>query len=305
MRHEEVDVGAITIKRVGEIMHAVLSEQAKRNDPLRLKDLLSTVASTFVFTDHEKQVLTKSGFIRWHTVVHYYSIDCVKAGYIQKAGGRWSITEQGRKALALPPEEFIRSAMAKYRVWKKNRKDSGGGSPDAAEEEDSEKGIQQTAYDQALEQARAEIEEHIEKLNAYDFQKLVAELLRAMSYHVPYVAPPGADGGIDLVAYKDPLGTSTPRLRVQVKHRANKVDVKEVRELEGLLRKEGDMGLIVSSSGFTSAALREIQVSSKHIETMDLERLITLWQEHYDHVREPGVMLLPLVKMFFLAPTEE
>ncbi|MCX6995802.1 MAG: restriction endonuclease [Kiritimatiellaeota bacterium] len=298
-------MGTINIKRVGEIMHAVLSEQAKQNDPLRLKDLLAAVASKFNFTDYEKEILAKSRFIRWHTVVHYYSIDCVKAGYIQKAGGRWSITKQGKKALALSPEAFIRSAMVKYRDWKKSQKSAVSIAHDGGDEAGGDKGLQQTAYDQALEQARTEIEEHIDKLNAYDFQKLVAELLRAMTYHVPYVAPPGADGGIDLVAYKDPLGTSTPRLRVQVKHRDNKVDVKEVRELEGLLRKEGDMGLIVSSGGFTSAAMREIQVSSKHIETMDLNRLITLWQEHYDHVREPGVMLLPLVKMFFLAPTEE
>jgi predicted Mrr-cat superfamily restriction endonuclease len=39
---------------------------------------------------------------------------------------------------------------------------------------------------------------------------------------------------------------------VQVKHRDQKVAAKDVRELEGLLRKEGDIGLIVSSAGFTS-----------------------------------------------------
>ena len=38
---------------------------------------------------------------------------------------------------------------------------------------------------------------------------------------------------------------------------------------------------------------------------MDLGRLIKLWQENYDKVREPGKKLLPLVKLYFLAPTEE
>ena len=105
--------------------------------------------------------------------------------------------------------------------------------------------LRQTAHDQAVEQARAEIEEFINNLGPYDFQKLVSELLLAMEYYVPFVAPPGRDGGIDVVAYKDPLGTSAPRLMVQVKHRADKVSVKEVRELEGLLRRTGDIGLIV------------------------------------------------------------
>jgi len=150
-----------------------------------------------------------------------------------------------------------------------------------------------------------EIEQFINNLGPYDFQKLVSELLLAMGYYVPFVAPPGRDGGIDIVAYKDPLGTSAPRLMVQVKHRDNKVSVKEVRELEGLLRRTGDIGLIVSSGGFSNEVEREIRASTKHIELMDLDRLIELWQQHYDKVREPGKALLPLVQLFFLAPTEE
>jgi len=71
------------------------------------------------------------------------------------------------------------------------------------------------------------------------------------------------------------------------------------------LRKAGDIGLIVSSGGFTSEAEREIRSSGKHIETMDLERVITLWQEHYDKLSQAGRALLPLVKVFFLAPAEE
>ncbi len=126
-----------------------------------------------------------------------------------------------------------------------------------------------------------------------------------MGYHVPFVAPPGRDGSIDIIAYKDPLGTSAPRIKVQVKHREQKLAVREVRELEGLLRKEGDIGLIVSSSGLTAEVEREIRASTKHIETMDLNRLIQLWQQHYDTIREPGKALLPLVRLYFLAPTEE
>ena len=80
---------------------------------------------------------------------------------------------------------------------------------------------------------------------------------------------------------------------------------KEVRELEGLLRKEGDIGLIVSSAGFTSDAERELRSSTKHIETMDLDRLVSLWQQHYDRISETGKTLRPLVKVHFLAPAEE
>lgn len=126
-----------------------------------------------------------------------------------------------------------------------------------------------------------------------------------MGYHVPHVSPPGPDGGIDLIAYRDPLGTTAPRIKVQVKHRQNKVAAKEVRELEGLLRRDGDIGLLVSSGGFTSEAEREVRASQKHIELMDLPRLISLWKEHYERLREPGRAMLRLVTVHFLAPDEE
>ncbi len=259
-------------------------------------------------TDHEREVLENSGYIRWEAVIHWFSVDCVKAGFIIKSGGRWSLTPEGEKVMLLAPDEMVRQARVKYKEWKQQQShteptEREAPTPDEASEDTI---IRQVAYEQAVGQARGEIERHVLQLGPYDFQKLVAELLIGMGYYVPFVAPPGPDGGIDIVAYKDPLGTSAPRIRCQVKHRPNnKVAVAEVRALEGVLRKDGDIGLIVSSGGFTTEADREIQVSSKHIERMDLDRLLTLWQNHYDHVRESGKSLLPLVRVFFLAPAEE
>ncbi len=38
---------------------------------------------------------------------------------------------------------------------------------------------------------------------------------------------------------------------------------------------------------------------------MDADPLIGLWQQHYEKISEAGKALLPLVKLYFLAPTEE
>ncbi len=292
----------IPLARVGEIMKAVLSELKDAGGQARVKDLLERVEPKLGLTPYEKETYAKSGYVRWRAIVHFYSIGCVKAGYIQKSGGRWFLTEEGAEALKQPAEEFARSVGQKYRAAMMSRPGDESGE---VEEEETEKIVRQTAYEQAVEQARAEIEDHINNLGPYDFQKLVAELLMAMGYHVPFVAPPGRDGGIDIVAYRDPLGVSTPRIRVQVKHRDNKFTVREIRELEALLRKEGDIGLVVSSGGFTAEVRREIRASTKHIEAIDLDRLVTLWQQYYESVRESGKALLPLVKLYFLAPAEE
>jgi len=296
----------IPIERVGEIMKVVLTELKNVGGQARLKDLLPKAESKLELSNYEKEPYAKSGYIRWQAIVHFYSIDCVKAGYIQKSGGKWYLTSDGEEALKMPAGEFINSAVDKYRAWKISKATLTNPPPEGLEEESEvDKAVRQTAYDQAVEQAREEIERHINEMGPYDFQKLVEELLKAMGYYVPFNAKPGRDGGIDLQAYKDALGITPPRIKVQIKHREQKLTVKEVRELEGLLRKEGDIGLIVSSGGFTSEVEREIRASVKHIETMDLDRLISLWQQHYENINESGKELLPIVKLYFLRPAEE
>jgi restriction system protein len=294
----------ISLDRIGEIMKAVLLELQAMGGEARLRDLFRATELKLALNDYERATLEKSGFIRWQSVVHFYSINFVKSGFLRKEGGRWYLTETGREALKLSPGNLIRRAGEGYDQWASTRQ-ANPPVEKAAEDSEAEQIERQTGYEQALEQARSEIEEHINAMGPYDFQRLVAELLMAMGYHVPFVAPQGPDGGVDVVAYKDPLGTTAPRIRVQVKHREQKVTVHEVRELEGVLKREGDIGLIVSSGGFTAEAEREIRSSHRHIETMDLDRVIRLWQESYDRVRETGKRLLPLVKLYFLAPTEE
>jgi hypothetical protein len=67
--------------------------------------------------------------------------------------------------------------------------------------------------------------------------------------------------------------------------------VKEIRELHGLLHND-EVGLMVSSGGFTSDAAREARSSSKHVDMIDLERLVTLWQQHYGRMSEEARAML-------------
>jgi restriction system protein len=161
-----------------------------------------------------------------------------------------------------------------------------------------------TAVENAESMARSEIEDYIDSLGPYEFQDLVAALLRGMGYFTQFVAPQGKDGGLDILAYRDPLGSVAPRLKVQVKHREQKVAVGEVRELLSLLTKEGNAGLIVSSGGFTSEAAFEIRRASRHIEKIDLSDLIQMWDDHYDQMEEEDKRLMPLKRVAFLAPPE-
>jgi len=107
-----------------------------------------------------------------------------------------------------------------------------------------------------------------------------------------------------VIAYRDPLGTVSPRIKVQIKHRVDiPVTVQEVRQLMGLLQKDGDVGIVVSSGGFSTDAKATARGAHVHVELIDLDRLITLWQEFYSKLTDEDKSLLPLMPLYFYSPS--
>lgn len=125
-----------------------------------------------------------------------------------------------------------------------------------------------------------------------------------MDYHVGYVSPPGPDGGIDIIATTDPLGMKGPRIKVQVKRRADRIHADGVRAFMAVLA-SGDVGLFVSTGGFTRDAEDEARSQEiRRITLIDLKRLFDLWVEHYDKIEESARWLLPLKPIYYLLPEE-
>ena len=228
-----------------------------------------------------------SGGQRFEWIVRFATIDCVKAGWLQKKKGRWAITEEGKAAFAADcdPETFYRRAVKLYHEWKATQP---GVEPEAEQEiDDGSSGkAASITFEQAEEQAWGEIEQYLREMKPYDFQDLVAALLRAMGYHVSWIAPPGKDGGIDIVAWSDPLGTRPPRIKVQVKRVGQNVSVNGLRSFMAILG-DDDVGLFVTTSGFTKDAEEEARTQEKRKVTLvNLEKLFDLWVENYDRLDE-------------------
>lgn len=147
-------------------------------------------------------------------------------------------------------------------------------------------------------QSRSEelIESRIAALDGYEAQNLVAGVLRAMGYYTQ-VAEPGPDGGVDVVAAKDPLAGEPPVLRIQVKARGNsRSSASDLRELVGVLG-HGEHGVFVSTGGFTRDA--RVEADSRRIALIDLERLRRLLVDYYDRLDQDTVSLVPLRRLYF------
>lgn len=157
-------------------------------------------------------------------------------------------------------------------------------------------------FEEAEEHAWAEISAYLRAMNPYDFQDLVADLLRAMGYHVSWVSPPGKDGGLDVLAWPDALGTRLPRIKVQVKRQQQAVNVDGLRSFMALLRGD-DVGLFVCTGGFTKDAETEARTQeTRRITLIGLDKLFDLWVEHYDQLTDQARRRLPLRPIQFLSP---
>lgn len=272
---------------------------------LKGNEVISEVGTRVELDDWARGLYEKSGYVRWESILHFFTIDCVKAGYLVKKGGVWYLTPEGEEALALGPHELLRTATSAYRKWRQENPksevvDAALASADGAEEEAAET----TTLDQIEQIARQGLEHFVAKKNAYEFQDLAAALLRGMGYFTPFIAPRGKDGGIDIVAYRDPLGAVSPRIKVQVKHRQQSATVQEIRQLMGILQKDGDVGMFISTAGFTPDAKVSARESLVHVELIDLNRFLELWTQFYPKVADEDKVHLPLTPVFFLAPAD-
>jgi restriction system protein len=284
-----------------KVVFAALTILKERGGQAPGRDVIAEVEKRVTLDDWARATYEKSGYVRWQSILHFFSIDCIKAGYLIKKKGVWYLTPEGEQALKLGQVGLHQAADKAYRKWKDENQP-----PENTEDQDvggeGQQGQEATIHE--IEQLAIEgLKTQIGLKNAYEFQDLVAALLRGMSYYTPFVAPKGKDGGIDVIAYRDPLGTSSPRIKVQIKHRDAPASVQEVRQLMGLLLKDGDVGMFVSSSGFTPDAKSTARDSHVHVELVDLDRFIALWQEFYPKLTDEDKAALPLVPIYFYAPS--
>lgn len=274
---------------------------------MRGKDVIDKIREIVSFDEYENHRLEKTGNIRWESVLRFFTIDCMKAGFLRKNKGTWILTDEGEKAIKLGKENLLKTATELYRQWDGNRKKETV-KEDILEEDFIEVNTnqaQEAILNQYEEEAYNGIRNFVINKNPYEFQDLVAGLLKAMGYFISEVAQRGPDGGIDIIAFTDALGTKQPRIIVQVKHRPyDNVSSDEVQKLAGTLKRNTDVGIFVTSGTFSKPAVKEARESREHIELIDFNRFTSLWQEYYPKMNDEQKNLLPLHPVYFLGSNE-
>jgi len=296
----------ITTRRQGEIVQTLFGVLADAPDGLQAKEAIARVEARMALTPFEQATFPKNPQLtRFPKILRFSTINCVKAGWLRKRSGIWTLTDEGRSALAAfpDPEALFKESRRLYKAWKASQVDDEDAVSPASDAEPAaadESLIAAANLEEAEEAARADILDYMGAINPYDFQDLVGKLLDAMGYHVVWIAPRGKDGGLDLLAQGDPLGVNGPRIKGQVKRRPDhKTTQEELRSFLSLIEPH-DVGVYISLGGFTADASTLARHTSRRVTLINGDDLLDLWVEHWAAIDEEGRQLLPIKAVYFL-----
>ena len=155
--------------------YAALKILEQEGGDMRYSDICQKLSETRDFSNYEKEN-TKSGYPRWKIYLQFFSIELSIAGYIIRNKGVWHLTEEGQNALKQSPEDFFIGFHSIYKEHVKKQK------VDKSILVDKIGDIKEIPNELEDLQSRATsgIIDYINQKNPYDFQELVAALLRSM-----------------------------------------------------------------------------------------------------------------------------
>jgi len=153
--------------------------------------------------------------------------------------------------------------------------------------------------------ARTRIQTLIQQdFGGHDLARLVEAVLTIEAF-VCERKPPGADGGVDILAGRGPLGLDSPRLVVQVKSEASPVGDPVVQTLQGAMtRFQADQALLVAWGGVNRQAEKFLETTKFTIRVWDANDLIESLLRCYERFPESLRSELPL-KQIWVPVTED
>ena len=134
-------------------------------------------------------------------------------------------------------------------------------------------------------------------MDAYRFEHFVAGLLTAMGYRATATVASG-DGGVDVIASRDPLAIEPPIIKVQCKRTVSTIGGPDVQKLAGALAHGGsELGLFVTLGSYSTDALH-LERTRQDLRLLNGTQLIDLVFEHYEQLDSEWKRLLPLRRVY-------
>ncbi len=134
-------------------------------------------------------------------------------------------------------------------------------------------------------------------LDHREFEEFTGALLRAMGYQAR-VTQFTADGGIDLIAHRDPLGLEPPTIKVQCKHTTATQSRPDVQKLLGTLA-HGEFALYVALGKYSPEA-RGLERERQELRLLGGEDVVDLTLQHYEQLAPSWRARIPLRSVYVI-----
>lgn len=171
--------------------------------------------------------------------------------------------------------------------------DTEAAQPDLGEPPEGLPDLSQLAHDQIVAHIQA-------RFSGHSLVDLVNAVLRADGW-VTRPSSPGADGGVDILAGRGPLGLDEPRLCVQVKSQNSPADVTVYRTLQGTMQTfSAHQGLLVCWGGFNKAVLSESRTGHFSVRLWNSGDLVEAIYRTYERLPAEVQAELPLKRGWLL-----
>lgn len=142
----------------------------------------------------------------------------------------------------------------------------------------------------------------LEGFSHEEFEYYTADLLRAMGYQAR-VTPLSADGGVDVVAHKDPLGLEPPVIKVQCKHTSAQQSRPDVQRLSGTLA-HGELALFVCLGSFSKDAVG-YERERQNLRLLTGADVVQLTLTHYEQLAPEWKTRIPLRQVYVVDRANE
>ena len=287
-----MDIGTmseIAPQRISEFLRVAFVRLWHEPAGLPSAEVLAYIPQATQLTEFELDCLPGTQVPRYERAVRLATIPFVKAGWMVKDKGRWSITDGGKRACQSFPsaQAFSQEAARILEAGRQSRAELS------------------LVTDEAEEKAWDQVRAYLQGLKPYEFQVIAGDLLKALGYHLTWVAPPEKDRGyITFIVQTDALGLATPRIKVHVLHTGQPVMFEGLKGFMSILGTE-DSGIFISTGGFTASVMEEaLNQRIFRVSLIDLEHFFDLWLEYYDQLSQEARQRFPLRPIHFLSLLE-
>ena len=291
----------MTLPNWEKFMSPVLSNS---KEEIRVINLAEICAKHFNLTPEEKNIgYEKSSGLKYIHRTWWAVTFLRQAGLLEKPKrGYIKITDKGKEVLDSGIKEINEKYLHKFPEFinflnRSKKKDE----TKKSDEKDltAEEKIQ-SSVDEINEVVKSDILERILKQNAYFFESLVVDLLKAMGYaganNFAEVTKKTRDGGIDGILYQDALGLDKVFVQAKRYKEDNLVQGKEMTNFIGSLEVKGtNKGIFITTSEFSKSAFEKIKDSSKNVITINGNKLTDLMLQYSVGVRNEKIHNIPRV----------